>query len=177
MCVYALSVNACVCACVFTPVEPIVSESVIIMQQFPLAGVRERERQRTRNTLNHQMFNKDESMKLTSSSLLRPISLTSNRTFFTHSFMSGISLLSSPLHTHTHTHTHTRLPPCLSAELVPQTQPQCTMVQQTADVMGTHTHTHRSFPISGLKSLSWNVIKNRGRVKCACVCVCVVVCF
>lgn len=67
MCVYALCMSLCVCVCVFTPVEPIVSESVIIVQQFPLAGVRERERQRNKNTLNHQMLNNEESLKLTSS--------------------------------------------------------------------------------------------------------------
>lgn len=69
---YALCTSVCVCARVFTPVEPIVSGSVIIVQPFPPAAATERQTQGGKNTLNHQPLNNEESIKLTSSSLLRP---------------------------------------------------------------------------------------------------------
>lgn len=65
--------SKCDGASVFTPVEPIVSEPVIVVQQFPAAAALSvRERQTSQNTLNHQTLNNEESKEPTGSSLLGP---------------------------------------------------------------------------------------------------------
>ena len=131
--------RTCDSASVFTPVEPIVSGPVIVVQQFPAAALSARERRRSQNTVNHQTANNEESRELTGSSLLE--------TSKPNTFSCSLSCLTFPscgspymhaltyTHARTSTHTHTH---CLSRKLVLQTHLVC---KQTADVMGTNTQT------------------------------------